>query len=58
MNITIRKDGIGFLAEVEGAPEIYAFGYTEQECLRELAHVVEMLADSFLPSATSPLVAA
>ena len=57
MKITLRKDGKGYLAEVEGVPELYAFGYTEQECLRELAHVVEMVADTYLPESSSSSLA-
>jgi predicted RNase H-like HicB family nuclease len=52
MKITIEKDGKGYLAQVEGAPELYAFGYTEQECLRELSNVVEMVADTYLPESS------
>ncbi|MEI7511577.1 MAG: hypothetical protein WCJ84_05450 [Candidatus Peregrinibacteria bacterium] len=51
MNITIIPDGDGYLAEVQEAPNtLYAFGYTEQEALKELSFVVEMVADTFLPS--------
>ena len=45
MQVAIEKDGDGFLARVEGVKELYAFGYTQQEALRELSYVVEMVAD-------------
>lgn len=54
MTIDIKPDGDGYLAEVREAKDVlYAFGYTEQEALRELSCVVEMVADTFLPSSRS-----
>ena len=43
MQVTIEKDGEGFLAKVIGTDELYAFGYTKQEALRELSNVIEMV---------------
>jgi predicted RNase H-like HicB family nuclease len=48
MNITVKSDGNGFLAEVIEYPSVYAFGYSEREAVEELAHVVEMLGESFV----------
>lgn len=45
MNITVKKDWDGYLAEVAGQDSIYAFAYTEKEALMELYQVLEMLRD-------------
>jgi len=49
MQISIEKDGEGFLAKVVGTDELYAFGFTQQEAIRELSSVIEMVSDTFLP---------
>ena len=49
MQISIEKDGEGFLAKVMGTDELYAFGFTQQEAIRELSNVIEMVSDTFLP---------
>ena len=47
MKITIEKDGQGFLAKVIGTDELYAFGFTQQEAIKELSNVIEMVADTY-----------
>lgn len=47
MNISVKKDGEGYLAEVIGKENCYAFGYTEQEALAELQKVIEMFQDYY-----------
>jgi len=48
MTITIKKDGKGFLAEIVEYPDIYAFGYSEKDAIKELSNVIEMLGESFV----------
>lgn len=48
MKTIIEKDGEGFLAKVEGHPNLFAFGYSEKEALVELKNVVEMILDYHL----------
>ncbi|MCK9467174.1 MAG: hypothetical protein M0P94_02500 [Candidatus Absconditabacterales bacterium] len=45
MEIIIRKDGEGYIAEVKSKPNIYAFGYSKEEALSELKNVVDMMVD-------------
>ncbi|PID34678.1 MAG: hypothetical protein CR971_02065 [candidate division SR1 bacterium] len=45
MHIITKKDGEGFLAEVEGKENLFAFGKTEHEALQELQHVIDMMID-------------
>ena len=48
MNITIKKDNHGFLAEVEGMDNIFAHGETEKKAIDELYNVIEMMMDYHL----------
>ena len=48
MKIVIKKDGSGFLAEVEGMENIYAYGKTKEEAMDELYNVIEMMMDYHL----------
>lgn len=45
MNIIIRPDGKGFLAEVEGAKNLFAYGKTKKKASEELLHVIDMMLD-------------
>lgn len=47
MEILVQKDGDGYLAEVVGKENCYAFWYSEQEALSELKKVVEMLQEYY-----------
>ena len=49
MQVTIEKDGNGFLAKVLGTDELYAFGFSQQDAIRELSNVIEMMEDTVLP---------
>jgi len=48
MKINIKKDGEGYLASVSGQPNLFAFGFSEQEAFVELQNVVEMMMDYHL----------
>jgi len=48
MQITIEKDGDGYLAKVTGHPNLFAFAYSEAEAITELQNVVEMVMDFHL----------
>ncbi|MDQ7009972.1 MAG: hypothetical protein Q9M94_06805 [Candidatus Gracilibacteria bacterium] len=48
MKIIIKKDGEGFLAEVEKQENIFAYGNTKEEAKNELLGVVEMMMDYHL----------
>lgn len=48
MKITIRKDGNGYLAEVAGQPQLFAWAPTKPEAKAELQNVVEMMLDYHL----------
>ncbi len=45
MHIITKKDGDGFIAEVEGKDNLFAFWETKQEALQELQHVIDMMID-------------
>ena len=45
VKIIVNKDWNGYLAEVEGSDNLYAFGYTEIEAKNELVSVLEMMID-------------
>lgn len=45
--INVHPDGEGYIAEVEGYPYMYAFGYSEEEARRELYDVLSMLKDYY-----------
>ncbi|MFA7717205.1 MAG: hypothetical protein WC875_00635 [Candidatus Absconditabacterales bacterium] len=47
MNIVIRKDGEGYIAEIKGKKALYAFGYSEEEAVNELKNVVDMMVDYY-----------
>jgi hypothetical protein len=36
MNISIRKDGDGYLAKVKGQDNLFAFAYSKQDAVIEL----------------------
>ncbi len=48
MKVVIKKDGDGFLAEVEWHDNVYAYGATESEAKSELLKVIEMMMDFHL----------
>ncbi len=48
MKTTIKKDGDGYLAKVEGRQNLFAFAYSEKEAIIELKNVVEMMMDYHL----------
>jgi hypothetical protein len=41
----VRKDGEGYLAEVVGYSDLYAFGYSEREALSELLGVIDTVSE-------------
>ena len=45
MDITIKKDGEWYLAEVLGKKSLYAFWYTKQEAIQELKNVIDMMVE-------------
>ena len=45
MKITIQKDGIGFLAQVDGQENLFAYGETEEETKNELLNVIDMILE-------------
>ncbi|MDD3793725.1 MAG: hypothetical protein PHI37_02850 [Candidatus Gracilibacteria bacterium] len=47
-NIIISKDGDGYLAEIEGVDNVYAYGSTKEEAKKELLGVLEMIMDYHL----------
>ncbi len=47
MKIIVKKDWDWFIAEVIWKPNVYAFGYTEQESIQELNNVVDMMLDYY-----------
>ena len=48
MKIEVKQDGDGYLAKVRGQTNLFAFGYSEEEALKELANVVDMIMDYHL----------
>lgn len=50
-NITVEKDGEGYLATVEGHDNLFAFAFSEKEAIVELKNVVEMIMDYHLEQA-------
>ena len=48
MKIEVKPDGDGFLAKVRGRKNLFAFGYSEEETLKELGNVVDMVMDFHL----------
>jgi len=53
MQTIIEKDGDGYLAKVEGHPNLFAFAYSKQEAIVELKNVVEMIMDYHLEQVNS-----
>ena len=47
-DISIKKDGGGYLAEVIGNDQLFAYGSTESQAKTELLSVVEMMMDYHL----------
>jgi predicted RNase H-like HicB family nuclease len=47
MDITLRKDGEGYIAEVKWKSNLYAFWYSEQEAIDELKNVIDMTVDFY-----------
>ena len=45
MPIEVKKDGEGFLAKICGRDNLYAFGFTKKEALKELGNVLKMITD-------------
>ncbi|BBB22732.1 conserved hypothetical protein [Abyssogena phaseoliformis symbiont OG214] len=41
----IEKDGDGYLAQVEGHQNLFAFAYSEKEAIIESKNVVEMMKE-------------
>ncbi|MEA2067934.1 MAG: hypothetical protein U9P12_01925 [Verrucomicrobiota bacterium] len=48
MKIEVKQDGDGYLAKVRGRKNLFAFGYSEKEALKELGNVVDMMMDYHL----------
>ena len=51
MKTIIKKDGDGYLAQVEGHQNLFAFAYSEKEAVMELKNVVEMIMDYHIEQA-------
>ena len=47
MKIILRKDGEWYIAEVQWKENVYAFWYTEEEAVKELNNVVDMMLDYY-----------
>jgi hypothetical protein len=47
MKIIVRKDGEWYIAEVQWKENVYAFWYTEEEAVKELNNVVDMMLDYY-----------
>ena len=47
MKIIVKKDGEWYIAEVEWKDNVYAFWYTEEEAVKELNNVVDMMLDFY-----------
>jgi hypothetical protein len=45
MTVEVKRDGEGFLAKVCGGDNLFSFGFSESEALKELGNGVEMIAD-------------
>lgn len=48
MKIRVRKDGNGYLADVIGQPQLFAWAPTKVKVRLELLNVVEMMLDYHL----------
>ena len=53
MKIIVRKDGEWYIAEVQGKENVYAFWYTEEEAVKELNNVVDMMLDYYNKEVTT-----
>ena len=47
MHIIVKKDWEWFIAEVEWKSNIFAFWYSEEEAIKELTNVVDMMLDYY-----------
>ena len=47
MKIVVRKDWEWYIAEVQWKENVYAFWYTEEEAVKELNNVVDMMLDYY-----------
>jgi len=47
MKIIVRKDWEWYIAEVQWKENVYAFWYTEEEAVKELNNVVDMMLDYY-----------
>lgn len=45
LQVLVKKDWDGYLAQVKWHENLFAFGYTKQEAKNELLNVVEMMLD-------------
>jgi len=45
MKIIVKKDGEGYLACVRGVDNLFAYGLTKQQAVRELSLVISMTED-------------
>jgi predicted RNase H-like HicB family nuclease len=45
MNIIVKPDEKGFLAEVEGVTNLFAYGRTKKKACQELLNVIDMMLD-------------
>jgi len=48
MDIIIKKDGEGFLAEVKNMENLFAYGDSKEKAVSELYNVIEMMMDYHL----------
>ena len=46
-DITIKKDGQWYLAQVKWRKALYAFWYTQEEAVKELKNVIDMMVDYY-----------
>ena len=47
MKIIVRRDWEWYIAEVQWKENVYAFWYTEEEAVKELNNVVDMMLDYY-----------
>ena len=47
MDIIIKKDGEWYIAEIKWRKSLYAFGYTQEEAIKELKNVVDMMVEYY-----------
>jgi len=47
MDIVIKRDGEGYIAEIKWKKSLYAYWYSEEEAVNELKNVVDMMVEYY-----------